>query len=167
MSDLGGGLDQKPAIQCPRALPVFDGCAGGQRGRVAVVGSRGGVAHQWMEGERPSWPRWCCRALPMALVVGQNGPWVDCFPCHYHRIVAATSSGASVETDREKAAEWGLFKSDVCLACLLPLPPASCLHLIRFMHSALALWLSHNAFSSLHWTADRGQLASVETARLV
>lgn len=47
------------------------------------------------------------------------------------------------------------------------LPPASCLHLIRFMHSALALWLSHNAFSSLHWTADRGQLASVETARLV
>lgn len=47
------------------------------------------------------------------------------------------------------------------------LPPASCLHLIRFMHSALALWLSHNAFSSLHWTADRGQLASVETTRLV
>lgn len=47
------------------------------------------------------------------------------------------------------------------------LPPASCLHLIRFMHSALALWLSHDAFSSLHWTADRGQLASVETARLV
>lgn len=108
-----------------------------------VVGSRGGVAHQWMEGERPSWPRWCCRALPVALVVGQNGPWVDCFPCHYHRIVAATSSGASVETDREKAAEWGLFKSDVCLACLLP---CLLLHLIRFMHSALALWLSHNAF---------------------
>lgn len=111
----------------PRALPVFDGCAGGQRGRVAVVGSRGGVAHQWMEGERPSWLRWCCRALPVALVVGQNGPSVGCFTCHYHRIVAATSSGASVETDREKAAEWGLFKSDVCLACRLPclLPPAS------------------------------------------
>lgn len=143
MSDLGGGLDQKPATQCPRALPVFDGCAGGQRGRVA----RGRI------------PWWCCtsvdgrRATFMAEVVLPSA--ARGAGRRAKRTVGGLLS-MPLSPDRRshllrrecrdrqrKSCGVGAVQKRCLPRCLLP---CLLLHLIRFMHSALALWLSHNAF---------------------
>lgn len=164
MSDLGGGLDQKPATQCPRALPVFDGCAGGQRGRVA----RGRI------------PWWCCtsvdgrRATFMAEVVLPSA--ARGAGRRAKRTVGGLLS-MPLSPDRRshllrrecrdrqrKSCGVGAVQKRCLPRLPAALPPAPSDSIHAF---SACFVVEPQRLSSLHWTADRGQLASVGTARLV
>jgi len=54
------------------------------------------------------WRWWCCRAS--ALVVGQDGPSVDCFPCQCHQIVAAIQ-GRELRQENEQLRTGGCSKN--------------------------------------------------------
>lgn len=145
MSDLWGGLDQKPAIQCGRRGRAPWSMGLHISGRPATLKSdQDGVAER----------------CPLRWSSGRTDRRWTAFHAIVHRIVAAIQDRPSVETEkgqlrsggcsRNKHGKWSISASPAC-SCLLP-PPSDSIHAF----SACFVVEPQRPFPSLHWIVRWG-----------